>query len=89
MELKQLRSCVGESQFPIYLRNSVFVTATSVVLIAGLASLAAYALARYDLPWSNALYVYFLAGLMVPMRLGVLPLFLLMKTCAFMIRMLL
>lgn len=68
-----------KANFPIYLRNSVFVTATSVVLIAGLASLAAYALARYDLPWSNALYVYFLAGLMVPMRLGVLPLFLLMK----------
>ena len=68
-----------KANFSVYLRNSLFVTTTSVALIAGLASLAAYALARYDLPWSNALYVYFLAGLMVPMRLGVLPLFLLMR----------
>ena len=67
------------ANFPVYLKNSLFVTVTSVALIAGLSSLSAYALARYDFPWSNPLYVYFLSGLMVPIRLGVLPLFLLMK----------
>lgn len=68
------------ANFPLYLRNSLFVTVTSVMLIAAISSLAAYALARYSFKWGNWLYVYFLAGLMVPMRLGVLPLFMLMKS---------
>jgi len=67
------------AEFPVYMKNSLLVTGTSVTLIACIASLAAYALARYRFRGNAALYVYFLAGLMVPIRLGVLPLFLLMR----------
>ncbi|MGE5574480.1 MAG: carbohydrate ABC transporter permease [Bacteroidota bacterium] len=67
------------ANFPVYMKNSLVVTGTSVVLIGFVASLAAYALARYRFRWNGALYIYFLAGLMVPIRLGVLPLFLLMR----------
>lgn len=67
------------ANFPVYMKNSVIVTGTSVALIGFISSLAAYALARYRFRWNNALYIYFLAGLMVPIRLGVLPLFLLMR----------
>lgn len=68
------------ANYPVYLKNSLFVTITSVLLILALSSLAAFALARYSTKWNNPLYIFFLAGLMVPMRLGVLPLFLLMKS---------
>jgi len=67
------------ANFPVYMKNSIIVTGTSVALIGFISSLAAYALARYRFRWNNALYIYFLAGLMVPIRLGVLPLFLLMR----------
>jgi len=67
------------ANFPVYMKNSIIVTGASVALIGFISSLAAYALARYRLRWNNALYIYFLAGLMVPIRLGVLPLFLLMR----------
>lgn len=67
------------AHFHVYFRNSVFVTVVSVALILACASMAAYVLARYSFRGSTALRVYFLAGLMVPLRLGVVPLFLLMQ----------
>ncbi len=55
------------------------VTAASTVLVLACSSLAAYALGRYRFRLNNALYIFFLAGVVVPIRLGVLPLFLLMR----------
>lgn len=67
------------ANFRSYILNSVLVTSCSVALIVSFASLAAYALARYRFRLNNFIYVFFLAGLMVPIRLGILPLFLLLK----------
>ncbi|MFO7255663.1 MAG: carbohydrate ABC transporter permease, partial [Bacillota bacterium] len=67
------------ANFSTYFRNSVLVTAASTVLVLTCSSLAAYALGRYRFRLNNALYIFFLAGIMIPIRLGVLPLFLLMR----------
>lgn len=67
------------ANFRAYLGNSILVTTVSVTLIVFFAALAAYALARYRFRLNTFIYVLFLAGLMVPIRLGILPLFLLMK----------
>lgn len=67
------------ANFGVYFTNSLFVTVTSVLLILLCASMAAYGLARYTFSGVGALRLYFLSGLMVPLRLGVVPLFLLMQ----------
>lgn len=67
------------ASFGVYFANSLWVSVTSVVLILVISSMAAYGLARYRFPGVDALRLYFLAGLMVPLRLGVVPLFLLIQ----------
>lgn len=54
----------------LFFRNSLFVTVGSLFLILFLGSLAAYALANWRSRVSNFLYVFLIAGLMLPMRLG-------------------
>ncbi|MGH2698684.1 MAG: carbohydrate ABC transporter permease [Actinomycetota bacterium] len=63
-----------------YFLNSVIVTMASVAIILVVGSLAAYPIGRYDFKGRNVLYVYFLSGLMLPIKLGIVPIFFLMKT---------
>ncbi len=55
--------------------NSVLITAASVLGLIVCGSLAAYPLARYTGPWSQRTYIYFVAGLIVPIQLGLFPLY--------------
>ncbi|MQA80309.1 MAG: ABC transporter permease subunit [Streptosporangiales bacterium] len=55
--------------------NSVVVTALSVALLVGCGSLAAYLLARRMSRLSHGLYLVFLLGLMIPLQLGMVPLY--------------
>lgn len=64
-----------EAHFGQYFLNSVVVTTTSVVAILGLGSMAAYALSRFYHPLGTAAYWLFLAGLMIPAQLSIVPLF--------------
>ncbi len=66
--------------FSSYFGNSIFVTVTSLILVLIIGSLAAYPLGRYSFNGKNWLMMYFLAGLMLPIRLGILPLFFLMRS---------
>ena len=68
-----------EGNFSSYFGNSVFVTLSALVIVLALGSLAAYPLGRYAFRGKNLLMIYFLAGLMLPVRLGILPLFFLMR----------
>ena len=64
-----------DGRFDLYFRNSFFVTIISLVLILFIGSLAAYALASWRSRVSTFLYIYFIAGLMIPIRLGTINLF--------------
>ena len=64
-----------EARFGDYFFNSVLVTTASVALIVMLGAMAAYALARYSHPLGRAIFWLFLAGLMIPAQLAVVPLF--------------
>jgi ABC-type glycerol-3-phosphate transport system permease component len=64
-----------EARFGEYFLNSMGVTITSVGLIVLLGSMAAYALARFYHPLGNFVFWLFLAGLMLPAQLAVVPLF--------------
>lgn len=61
------------------LLNSLVVTVVSSITIIALASLASYALARLKTTLSTFTFGLFLAGLLLPLQLATLPLYILMK----------
>ena len=64
-----------DGRFDLYFRNSIFVTVVSLIFIMFLGSMAAYALANWRGRVSLVLYIFFIAGLMIPIRLGTINLF--------------
>jgi ABC-type glycerol-3-phosphate transport system permease component len=68
------RAWIG-GHFGGYFFNSVLLTSTTVVATTFLAAMSAYALARFIFPMARAIYFYFLAGLMIPLQLAIVPLF--------------
>jgi len=69
------RNAWQEAHFREYFLNSVLVTGVSVGLIAALGAMAAYALARFYHPLGRAVFWLFIAGLMIPAQLAIVPLF--------------
>lgn len=69
----------NEAQIGDYFWNSVFVTVTTLVLQLFLGPMASYALAKYRFFGRNVIYYAFLAGMMFPIFLGLVPLFFLVK----------
>src|SRR5690625_1657208 len=77
--LDGFREAWRRASFGLYLRNSILVTGLSVLLLLVCATPVAYALARYRFALKPLLFIFFLAGIMVPIRLGILPLYILMR----------
>ncbi|RME69934.1 MAG: carbohydrate ABC transporter permease [Verrucomicrobia bacterium] len=63
------------ARFGDYFLSSVVVTVVSVAGILLLGSMAAYALSRFFHPLGRVVYGLFLAGLMIPVQLSIVPLF--------------
>jgi raffinose/stachyose/melibiose transport system permease protein len=66
-------------RFDLYFENTLIVTVLSLTLILFVGSMAAYALAKWKSPIANFLYIFFIAGLMIPIRLGTIDLVRLIK----------
>jgi raffinose/stachyose/melibiose transport system permease protein len=64
--------------FGSYIWNSVYVSALSVFLILFLSSLAAFYLSRFSFRWNPFVLFFFMIGLMLPMKLAILPLYMIM-----------
>jgi len=62
-----------------YFSNSLIITSLALLGTVFLGSIAAYALARYPFPGSQVIYLAFIAGMMVPSFVGIIPLFFLMN----------
>jgi N-acetylglucosamine transport system permease protein len=62
-----------------YFLNSVTVLAVSLTLTMLLGATAAYALARYDFPGNRFVYYLFVGGMMFPVFLALIPLFLVVR----------
>lgn len=69
----------SETNFLRYLLNSVIVTGASIILILTLGTMAAYGIARYQFRGSGFVLMFFLAGLTLPLKLAIIPLFILMR----------
>ncbi|WP_349408471.1 carbohydrate ABC transporter permease [Pseudalkalibacillus sp. SCS-8] len=77
--LETYQKLLDQIPFFTFFWNSVFVSAVSVLMILLFGSLAAFYIARYTFWWNNALFFFFLIGMMIPIKLGIVPLFILMK----------
>jgi raffinose/stachyose/melibiose transport system permease protein len=64
-----------QASFAAYVRNSALITVAAVALDVGVSLPASYVLGRYQFRGSGLLIAYFLSGLMLPIRLGILPIF--------------
>ncbi len=69
-----------QASFATYVRNSALVTVGAVLLDVCVSLPAAYVLGRYRFRGSGLLTAYFLSGLMLPIRLGIVPIFYLLGT---------
>lgn len=70
----------NEAKIGITLPNSIVVTAVSVLGSTFLSAMAAYGLSRRERPLAMALYLLFIGGMLVPVQMIVLPLFILLRT---------
>lgn len=59
--------------------NTLVVSVVSVAVILTLSSLAAFAIARYRFTGNQALYLYFVSGMALPIQLVALPIFVLVR----------
>ncbi len=76
--LDNFREVILEDSFMRYMLNSVLLVLTSVVVLVIVASMLGYALAHYEFKGKSLLEGYFLLGLMFPIQLGILPLFIML-----------
>ena len=60
----------AKSQFHVYYFNSLFVTLTALALILLFGTMVAFALAEYPFPGNNLIRIFFLLGIIIPIRLG-------------------
>lgn len=67
------------TQFPRSLLNTVLITGMSVVLILIVTGMGAFSVSRLKRKMSNALYYFFIAGMMIPFYLSLSPSVKLMK----------
>src|SRR5438034_10323838 len=65
--------------FGEFFTNSVLLTVTTVLATTFLAAMAAYALSRFQFPLARPIFFFFLAGLMIPIQLAIVPLFFQLK----------
>ncbi|WP_062318125.1 carbohydrate ABC transporter permease [Demequina maris] len=73
------RSVIGSSSFWVQLGNSVLVATLTVVLVLFSASLAAFALSRFQFRGRETVYGFFTLGLLFPASVGILPLYLMVR----------
>ena len=76
--LDNFREVILEDHFLRNLLNSVILVTVSVLCLCIVASMLGYALAHYEFKGKALLESYFLLGLMFPIQLGILPLFIML-----------
>ena len=78
--LDNYREILGSDTFWRQLRNSVVVAAITMAVVVPSASLAAFALARMSFRGREAVYALFTLGLLFPLTVAILPLFITLRS---------
>lgn len=77
--LESFQSAFTRMHYPAALWNSIVLTTVSVLFVVILSAMAAYPMARIKSRVSTFLYIFFLAGLVVPGQMVLIPIVQLMK----------
>ena len=77
--LENFATILLEDDFFLYFRNSLILTVCGTLGCIILSAMAAYGIARYEFKGKAVLSSYFLIGMMVPIQVSVLPLFLILR----------
>ena len=77
--LDNFRIVLGEDGFLRYLLNSVILVSLSIIFMISLSSSVAYGISMFNFRGRDFIQTYFLIGLMFPIQLGILPLFVIMN----------
>ncbi|CAH1202158.1 L-arabinose transport system permease protein AraQ [Paenibacillus allorhizoplanae] len=72
-----------KTDFPRAMVNSIILTVSSIIAMIAIIPMAAYAIERTNKRWTNMVYIYFLAGMMIPFQVYMIPLFKEMKMMGF------
>jgi raffinose/stachyose/melibiose transport system permease protein len=70
--------------FGIYFRNSLFVTVCAMIFVVLFGSMASYGVSRYKYKLRTGVYMFFLSGIMLPLKVAIIPLFLIVKNLGLM-----
>ena len=70
--------------FAVYFKNSIIVTFISMAFVILLGSMASYGVSRYKYKLRTWVYMLFLSGIMLPLKVAVIPLFLLIRNLGLM-----
>ncbi len=77
--LESFQSAFTRMHYPAALWNSIVLTTVSVVFVVILSAMAAYPMARIRSRLSTFLYIFFLAGLVIPGQMVLIPIVQMMK----------
>ncbi len=77
--LSSYSSVLFDTDILLYLKNSVILTVCGTAGCILLSSMAAYGIARYQFKGKTLLSSYFMVGMMVPIQVTILPLFLILR----------
>ena len=69
----------GKGGFGRYFFNSIITTTVSIALVLIFGSMASFGIARYKFRLATPLFIVFLAGIMLPLKAAIIPLFLMIK----------
>jgi raffinose/stachyose/melibiose transport system permease protein len=68
-----------DAGFLRYFLNSTLILAVTLLIVIMLSSMVAYGIGKFRFRFKNGLLLYFLIGLMFPVQLGIVPIFLLIR----------
>lgn len=69
-----------KDRFWLYFINSIILTVGGVVLLLFISSMVGYGLSKFRFKGRSGIRTYFLLGLMFPIQLGILPLFIMLRS---------
>lgn len=73
--LDSFKYLLTETEFPRAILNSLILTGVSIVAQVLIIPMAGYAIERRNVRWTRFIFVYFLAGMMIPFQAYMIPLF--------------
>lgn len=79
LSIENYKAVLLKNNFLVYFKNSFILTACGTLGCIILSSMAAYGIARYEFRGKTILSSYFMIGMMVPVQVSILPLFLILR----------